>query len=50
MMALGTGQERTRDAYLTLLRDTGFTSTQITGTPYGLSIIDARPAHARTTL
>ena len=44
MMALGTGRERTRDAYLTLLADTGFTSAQIISTPYGLSIIDARPA------
>ena len=44
MMALGTGRERTRDAYLALLAGTGFTSAQIIGTPYGLSIIDARPA------
>jgi hypothetical protein len=43
MMALGTGQERTRDAYLTLLRDVGFHSTEVISTPYGLSIIDAQP-------
>ncbi|MGA2831238.1 MAG: methyltransferase, partial [Streptosporangiaceae bacterium] len=43
MMALGTGRERTRAAYLALLGDVGFTSTEIIGTPYGLSIIDARP-------
>jgi hypothetical protein len=44
MMALGAGRERTRTAYLALLSDVGFTSTEIIGTPYGLSIIDARPA------
>lgn len=46
MMALGTGRERTRAAYLALLRDVGLTDTQVIGTPYGLSIVDARPAHA----
>jgi hypothetical protein len=45
MMALGTGRERTRDGYLTLLHEAGFTETAIIGTPYGLSVIDARPAH-----
>ena len=44
MMALGTGRERTRTAYLTLLHDAGLTCTQVIGTPYGLSIIDAEPA------
>ncbi len=44
MMALGTGRERTRAAYLALLGDAGFTATEVIGTPYGLSIIDARPA------
>jgi hypothetical protein len=47
MMALGTGRERTRAAYLALLRDAGFPETQVIGTPYGLSIIDAGPAAAR---
>lgn len=49
MMALGTGQERTRDAYLELLSDAGFHSTEVIGTPYGLSIIDAQPASTQTT-
>jgi hypothetical protein len=48
MMALGTGRERTRAAYLALLGDAGLASTRITGTPYGLSIIDARPAERGT--
>ena len=48
MMALGTGRERTRDAYLALLGDVGFAVTEIIGTPYGLSIIDARPASTET--
>jgi len=46
MMALGTSQERTRDTYLALLRDAGFHSTEVIGTPYGLSIIDAQPTTA----
>jgi hypothetical protein len=49
MMALGTGRERTRAGYLTLLAETGFTPTEIIGTPYGLSIIDARAARTETT-
>jgi hypothetical protein len=49
MMALGTGRERTRAAYLTLLADAGLTATQVTSTPYGLSIIDAQPTPAETS-
>jgi hypothetical protein len=44
--ALGTGRERTRDGYLALLRKAGFSHTQVIGTPYGLSIIDASPGPA----
>jgi hypothetical protein len=48
MMALGTGRERTRTAYLALLADVGLTATQVTSTPYGLSIIDAQRTTTET--
>ncbi len=49
MMALGAGGERTRTAYLALLRDAGFTASQVFGTPYGMSVMDALPADPGTT-
>jgi hypothetical protein len=49
MMALGTGRERTRAVYLTVLADIGLSATQVISTPYGLSIIDAQPAPAETS-
>ncbi len=49
MMALGTGRERTRNAYLALLHGVGFTVTEVIGTPYGLSIIDTRRAQGQAT-
>jgi hypothetical protein len=45
IMALGTGRERTRTAYLALLHNAGLTEVSVIGAPYGLSIIDARPPH-----
>jgi hypothetical protein len=48
MMALGTGRERTRAAYLTLLPDAGLTAIQVTSTLYGLSIINAQPTTTET--
>jgi hypothetical protein len=50
MMALGTGRERTRAAYLSLLSDAGLTNTTITETPHVLSIIDAQPPVSQGTL
>ena len=35
MMAMGTGRERTRAAYLALLGDAGFATTEVIGTPTG---------------
>jgi hypothetical protein len=44
MMALGTGRERTRTAYLGLLHDAGLASTTVISGPGAFSIIDAQRA------